>query len=186
MIFWRMLVTKQFLLPNDFRSIFFSPMATSICLVTYILQNIFFYVKQKLIQVLSNLRVSKWWQNFYFWVNYTFIAICHPRVCGVYSYMMRGISGIKPGLCLITQTGISNAWLQSLMQRALSSVMGFSLLQLRWILLSYAILPMKAMNRLSLVKMEEIMDRANTLVQCSYYSKKEMSVVFKMLNMVWS
>ncbi len=106
-------------------------------------------------------------------------------VC-VYSYMMRGISGIKPGLCLITQTGISNAWLQSLMQRALSSVMGFSLLQLRWILLSYAILPMKAMNRLSLVKMEEIMDRANTLVQCSYYSKKEMSVVFKMLNMVWS
>ncbi len=31
---------------------------------------------------------------------------------------------------------------------------------------------MKAMNRLSLVKMEEIMDRATHWLQCSYYSKK--------------
>ncbi len=97
-------------------------------------------------------------------------------VC-VYSYMMRGISRIKPGLCLITQTGISNAWLQSLMQRALSSVMGFSLLQLRWILLSYAILPMKAMNRLSLVKMEEIMDRTHIGAMLILQQKRDVSHV---------
>lgn len=101
-----------------------------------------------------------------------------------YSYMMRGISKIKPAVCLITQTGTSNAWLQSLMQRALPSVMGFSLSQLRWIELSYAILLMKAMNRSSVLRTEEIMDRANTLVQCSYYSKTELWNVFEVLNMI--
>ncbi len=28
--------------------------------------------KEKLIQVWNNLRVSKWWQNFHFWMNYSF------------------------------------------------------------------------------------------------------------------
>jgi len=31
-----------------------------------------FSSRKKLIQVCSNLRVSKWWKNFYFWVEYPF------------------------------------------------------------------------------------------------------------------
>jgi len=45
-----MWVTKQLLVPSDFHSIFFllwKSMGTSNCLVTHILQNIFFYVQQK-------------------------------------------------------------------------------------------------------------------------------------------
>ncbi len=44
------------------------------CLVTHILQNIIFWVQQKkkCIEVWNKLRVSKWWQNFHFWVNYSF------------------------------------------------------------------------------------------------------------------
>jgi len=46
-----MWVTKQLLVPSDFHSIFFllwkSMGTSSNCLVTHILQNIFFYVQQK-------------------------------------------------------------------------------------------------------------------------------------------
>ncbi len=40
--------------------------------------NIFLCVQQnkKFIQVWNYLRVSKWWQNFHFWVNYPFNIIC--------------------------------------------------------------------------------------------------------------
>ncbi len=43
-------------------------------LVTNFLQNIFlvFGRTKKCIQVWNYLRVSKWWQNFHFWVNYPF------------------------------------------------------------------------------------------------------------------
>jgi len=41
--------------------------------VPIVLQNIFLCIQQKKeIQVCNNLTVSKWWQNFYFWVEYPF------------------------------------------------------------------------------------------------------------------
>ncbi len=39
------------------------------CLVTNILQNIYFCVAKKVIQVWNNMRMSKWWQNVIFWWN---------------------------------------------------------------------------------------------------------------------
>ncbi len=52
------------------------------CSVSHILQNIFLCVQQnkdihtglKLLEGVTDLwqRVSKWWQNFHFWVNYPF------------------------------------------------------------------------------------------------------------------
>ncbi len=47
------------------------------CLVTNILQNIFYYVLQKKKKTVIqgwgwDLRVSKWWQNWHFWVDYPF------------------------------------------------------------------------------------------------------------------
>ncbi len=33
-----------------------------------------FFRRKKLIQVWNNLKVTKWWQNFHFWVNYPFKA----------------------------------------------------------------------------------------------------------------
>ncbi len=39
-------------------------------LLTNIIQNIFFCVPQKkLLQIWTDMRVSKWWQNFHFWVD---------------------------------------------------------------------------------------------------------------------
>ncbi len=34
-----------------------------------------FNIRKKLIQVWNDTRVSKWWQKFYFWVNYPFKGI---------------------------------------------------------------------------------------------------------------
>jgi len=70
-IFWRMLLTK--LVANVFQSIFtllWKSRATSNSLVTNILQNIFCNRRKKLKKVCNKLMVSKWWQNFHFWVNY--------------------------------------------------------------------------------------------------------------------
>ncbi len=74
-IFWRMLVikltsrvwTKNTMEVNGNRK----------CLVTNILQNIFYYVLQKKKKTVIqgwgwDLRVSKWWQNWHFWVDYPF------------------------------------------------------------------------------------------------------------------
>ncbi len=95
-IFWEMSATKQFLVPTDFHSSFFSKlmsMATINCSVTNILQNIFLYVSQKkethtgLEQLI---RVSKWSQDFHFLVNYPFktlqhikctITVIHIKIC---------------------------------------------------------------------------------------------------------
>ncbi len=52
--------------PIDFHSIF------PYCSVNNILQNIFCVQQKKLIQVWNNLKVSKWWQNFHFWMNFPF------------------------------------------------------------------------------------------------------------------
>jgi len=76
-IFWRMPVTKQLIDPIDFNSIFFllwKSMGSINRLITNILQNIFLCLQQKkkIIQVWNNLRVSKWWPNFHFEVNYSF------------------------------------------------------------------------------------------------------------------
>jgi len=62
---------QHYWLPWGF-SFFFSYYGSQWCLGTNFLQNIFL----KFIQVWNNLRVSKWWQNFHFWVNYPFNKTC--------------------------------------------------------------------------------------------------------------
>ncbi len=47
-------------------------MATVNCLVTDILQNILFCVQQEKKKLIVLEQVSKWEQNIYFWVNYSF------------------------------------------------------------------------------------------------------------------
>ncbi len=75
-IFWRMWKTEQFWGTIDFHSIFFSYYGSQWCPKTAWLQTFFkissfvFGRTKKFIQVWNYLRVSKWWQNFYFWVNY--------------------------------------------------------------------------------------------------------------------
>ncbi len=77
-IFWRMWETEQFWGTIDFHSIFFSHYGSQWCPKTAWLQtffNIYSFVfgrTKKFIQVWNYLRVSKWWQNFHFWVNYPF------------------------------------------------------------------------------------------------------------------
>ncbi len=72
-IFWRMWETEQF-----FHSIFFPYYGSQWCPKTAWLQTFFkipsfvFGRTKKFIQVWNYLRVSKWWQNFHFWVNYPF------------------------------------------------------------------------------------------------------------------
>ncbi len=53
-------------------------MAAVNCLVPNILQNIFFVLNRKKKHVLNNLRVSKWYQGFYFRVNCPFKANIYP------------------------------------------------------------------------------------------------------------
>ncbi len=75
-IFWRMWETEQFWGTIDFHSIFFSYYGSQWCPKTAWLQTFFkisyfvFGSTKKFIQVWNYLRVSKWWQNFHFWVNY--------------------------------------------------------------------------------------------------------------------
>ncbi len=78
-IFWRMWETEQFWGTIDFHSIFFfSYYGSQWCPKTAWLQTFFkissfvFGRTKKFIQVWNYLRVSKWWQNFNFWVNYPF------------------------------------------------------------------------------------------------------------------
>ncbi len=77
-IFWRMWETEQFWSTIDFHSIFFSYSGSQWCPKTAWLQTFFkissfvFSRTKKFIQVWNFLRVSKWWQNFHFWVNYPF------------------------------------------------------------------------------------------------------------------
>ncbi len=77
-IFWRMWETEQFWGTIDLHSIFFSYYGSQWCPKTAWLQTFFkissfvFGRTKKFIQVWNYLRVSKWWQNFHFWVNYPF------------------------------------------------------------------------------------------------------------------
>ncbi len=81
-IFWRMWETEQLWGTIDFHSIFFSYYGSQWCPKTAWLQTFFkissfvFGRTKIFIQVWNYLRVSKWWQNFHFWVNYPFNAIC--------------------------------------------------------------------------------------------------------------
>ncbi len=80
-IFWRMWETAV-LGTIDFHSIFFSYYGSQWCPKTAWLQTFFkitsfvFSRTKKFIQVWNYLRVSKWWQNFNFWVNYPFKTHC--------------------------------------------------------------------------------------------------------------
>ncbi len=77
-IFWRMLVIKQSMVLIDFYSISFSTMEVSGgqqlfgSLKFFRISHFVFNIRNKLLQVWNDTRVSKWWQNFNFWVNYTF------------------------------------------------------------------------------------------------------------------
>ncbi len=68
--------TEQFWGTIYFHSIFFSYYGSQWCPKTAWLQTFFkissfvFSRTKKCIQVWNYLRVSKWWQNFHFWVNY--------------------------------------------------------------------------------------------------------------------
>ncbi len=66
-----LLVAKQSVAAIDFHSIS-PPMDTFNYLVTSIPKNIFDLLWKKFIQVWNNIRVSKWWQNTHFEVNYAF------------------------------------------------------------------------------------------------------------------
>ncbi len=85
-----MLETEQFWGTIDFHSIFFSYYGSQWCPKTAWLQTFFkissfvFCRTKTFIQVWNYLRVSKWWQNFHFWVNYPFkstVGYCR-RLCG--------------------------------------------------------------------------------------------------------
>ncbi len=52
-------------------------MATVNCMVTHILQNIFFVCSTE--EETQVWRVSKWWQKFNFWVNYRFNWTVYPK-----------------------------------------------------------------------------------------------------------
>ncbi len=72
--------TEQFWGTIDFHSIYFS-MSSQWCINTAWLQTFFrissfvFSRTKTFIQVWNYLRVSKWWYNFYFWVNYPFNSL---------------------------------------------------------------------------------------------------------------
>ncbi len=80
-IFWRMWETEQFWGTIDLHSIFFSYYGSQWCPKTAWLQTFFkissfvFGRTKTFIQVWNYLRVSKWWQNFHFWVNYPFKSL---------------------------------------------------------------------------------------------------------------
>ncbi len=77
-IFWRMWETEQFWGTIDFHNIYFFPMKSMVpqnSLVTNFLFRIYFFVFSRInkwIQVWNYMKVSKWWQNSNYWVNYPF------------------------------------------------------------------------------------------------------------------
>ncbi len=65
--------TKQFWGTIDFHSIFFSYNGSQWCPKTFFKISSFVFGRtNKFKEVCNYLRVSKWWQNFHFWVNYPF------------------------------------------------------------------------------------------------------------------
>ncbi len=79
-----MLVIKQLTTAIDFHSIFFLILWWSMLQSTRWLQTFFiisyfvFNRRKELIQVWNKWRVSKWWQNFIFWLSHPFNC-CLPR-----------------------------------------------------------------------------------------------------------
>ncbi len=77
-IFWRMWETEQFWGTIDIHSIYFFLLWKSMVPQNSLVTNFFkissfvFSRTKTFIQVWNYLRVSKWWQNFNFWVNYPF------------------------------------------------------------------------------------------------------------------
>ncbi len=75
-IFWRMLVIKQLMFPIDFHSISFPAMEVNGDQQLFGSSKLFkiysfaFNIRNKLLRVWNDMRVSKWWENF--WVNYPF------------------------------------------------------------------------------------------------------------------
>ncbi len=96
-IFWRMWETYQFWGTIDFHSIFFSYYGSQWCPKTAWLQTFFkissfvFGITKTFTQVWNYLRVSKWWQNFYFGVNYPFKyvinVLCYEKHWCEWSYV---------------------------------------------------------------------------------------------------
>ncbi len=80
-IFWRMLVTQQFLLaiecflpPHTIEVNGYCQSAT-VWLPTFFKITFFFFNKRKKFIYCNNLRMSKWWQNLFFLVNYPFKSL---------------------------------------------------------------------------------------------------------------
>ncbi len=77
-IFWRKFVTRLFWGTIDFHSrkkkYYWSQWCprTALFPTFFRISSFVFSRTKKLIQVWNYLRVSKWWQNFHFWVNYPF------------------------------------------------------------------------------------------------------------------
>ncbi len=96
-IFWRMWETEQFWGTIDFHSIIFSCYGSQWCPKTAWLQTFFkicsfvFSRTKKFIQVWNNLRVSKWWQNFHFWVYCLFKK--HAKQCFLIIQKLTVVSG---------------------------------------------------------------------------------------------
>ncbi len=87
---WRMWETEQFWGTIDFHCIFFFLLWRSMVPKTAWLQTFFkissfvFSRTKTFIQVWNYLRVSKWWQDFHFWVNYPFKS----QICFLLVYIV--------------------------------------------------------------------------------------------------
>ncbi len=73
-IFWG---TKQLLVPIDFHSrerntIEINGGPSTVWLIFFKISSFMFNIRKKLKQVWNDMRVTKWWQTFTFWVNYSF------------------------------------------------------------------------------------------------------------------
>ncbi len=98
-IFWRMWETEQFWGTIDFHSIFFllwkSIVPQNSWLQTFFRISSFVFGRtKKFIQIWNYLRVSKWWQNFHFWVNYPFnlfgvVLSRYQHFCIAYQYQLK-------------------------------------------------------------------------------------------------
>ncbi len=82
-IFWRKFVTRLFWCTIDYHSrknkIIWS--RTALIPTFFRISSFVFSRTKTFIQVLNYLRVSKWWQNFHFWLNYTFNYCSDYNVC---------------------------------------------------------------------------------------------------------
>ncbi len=71
-IFWKNVINQPILVPIDFHCIF-CPYNGHQWLPTFFkMSSLIFGRTKKVIQIWNYIRVSKWWQNFYFGVNYPF------------------------------------------------------------------------------------------------------------------